>query len=125
MDRFLVWYIDKAIEYAGKAQVRETYITDLDYKPVKVWLYAKTPPTGSPLKIDINNAGTSLFVDNPQLVPGQTLTMKTTFQSYAGPSQQVDSGTAITLDIDAVGSGEPGRDITVVLQLRAKEKSDN
>ena len=115
--RYLTWHIKGSlIEEAGRSQVRETYVLDQDYLPVEITLYIKTAPTLSDLVIDINDDEVSIFTQNPRLSAGQKQTDTRSFSPNG--AQRILSGSFITLDIDSVGSGEAGRDLTVILTLK-------
>jgi hypothetical protein len=82
----------------------------------KAYVYCKTPPTGANLIVDINKNGTSIWGTN-------TANRVTLTAGSAIPCTQTSFDTTtcvendiITVDIDQVGSTEPGQDLTVILR---------
>ena len=81
---------------------------------VEAEILVKTAPTGASLIVDINLDGTSLWATNPGNRP--TIAVAAT----AGETVSFDTATAtddqvLTVDVDQVGSGTAGSDLTVVL----------
>jgi hypothetical protein len=73
-----------------------------------------TAPTGSSIIIDVNKNGSSVFTTNskPQIFAGQTLVSTST------PNiTEFTTGDYITVDVDAVGSLNPGMDLTVQIEF--------
>lgn len=76
----------------------------------KVFLAVDTPPSGSSLICDVNMDTASIFSapgDRPTITAGNN----TGFTTTIGTASWAD-GAYLTLDRDAVGSSEPGRDLT-------------
>jgi len=77
----------------------------------KVKLVVKTAPTGAAIIVDVNKNGITIFTtqgNRPQITAGQ----------YTGDSGTPDvtslaEGDKLTIDIDQVGSGTAGADLTV------------
>ncbi len=92
---------------------------DADYEFSGLQLGAGTAPTGAPLVLDINVDGTTIFgiqSARPQVAAG----------AHAGSAgaptvTDYESGSYLTVDVDEVGSGEPGGDLSLLLALRRKE----
>lgn len=81
----------------------------------EVWIGVKTAPTGSALTVDVNDDGTSLWSATPANRP--SISAGSTEDTSGAPDNPtIVAGSDITIDIDAVGSTEPGRDLTVVLR---------
>jgi len=81
---------------------------------VEAEILVKTAPVGASLIVDINLDGTSLWATNPANRP--TIAAAGT----AGETTSFDTATAtddqvLTVDVDQVGSGTAGSDLTVVL----------
>lgn len=79
-------------------------------------LRAKIGPTGSPLIIDINKDGTTIFGTKPQINAGSTedagvATITTT---------DLAAGDVLTVDVDQIGSTIAGSDISVILACTQK-----
>ena len=77
----------------------------------EVYIECKTAPTGSTLIIDVNKNGTTIFTDQnnrPAIaISGTTATSGTPdVTSFAKDDQ-------ITIDIDQIGSGDSGEDLTI------------
>jgi hypothetical protein len=73
-----------------------------------------TAPTGSSIIIDVNKNGSSVFTTNskPQIFAGQTLVSTST------PNiTEFTTGDYITVDVDTVGSLNPGMDLTVQIEF--------
>jgi len=90
----------------------ERFRLDKAMRPVAVWMYAVTEPLGQPLTIDINDDGISILSINAALPAGVNESRTTGISS-----QRMEKNSVITLDIDQLGSGEMGKDITVQLDL--------
>lgn len=82
-----------------------------------VWVASGTAPTGSDLIIDVNLDGNTVFAtqaNRPTIAAGTnggTLTTPDT--------TDVPDGSYLTIDIDQIGSGDPGEDITVGVVYQA------
>jgi hypothetical protein len=73
-----------------------------------------TAPTGSSIIIDVNKNSSSVVTTNskPQIFAGQTLVSTST------PNiTEFTTGDYITVDVDAVGSLNPGSDLTVQIEF--------
>lgn len=74
-----------------------------------------TAPTGADITIDVNKNGTTVFttqVNRPKIFAGQTLVSTST------PNiTEFTTGDYITVDIDTVGSFNPGSDLTVQIEF--------
>ena len=81
----------------------------------KVYAYVKTAPTSASILIDINVNGTSIWnvaqTNRLTIVSGATSGSQTIFDTTS-----LSDGDVLTFDIDQVGSGNPGQDITIVLR---------
>ena len=73
-----------------------------------------TAPTGAAVTIDVNKNGSSVFTTNlkPVIYAGQTVVSTST------PNiTEFSAGDYITVDIDTVGSLNPGSDLTVQIEF--------
>jgi hypothetical protein len=74
-----------------------------------------TAPTGQDLIIDVNKNGTTVFTNQalrPKIYAGQTLVSTST------PAvTQFSTGDYITVDVDQVGTFNPGSDLTVQIEF--------
>lgn len=77
----------------------------------KVWVCANTAPTGQAMIIDIHKDGTTIFTNQahrPQVAAGANY----------GSTTDIDvatwaDGSYLTMDVDQIGSGDVGSDVTV------------
>src|SRR3990167_5402956 len=79
----------------------------------KVFVYAKTAPTGTNIIIDINKNGTTIWTtqnNRLNIVVASNSGIQTLFDVTA-----LSPGDRLTVDIDQVGSTVAGQDITIVL----------
>jgi hypothetical protein len=74
-----------------------------------------TAPTGADITIDVNKNGTTVFTtqtNRPKIFAGQTLVSTST------PNiTEFAAGDYITVDIDTIGSLNPGSDLTVQIEF--------
>ena len=114
-DRVVTWYFEGQVK-AGTSQGL-SFRADADYAPERVTIHAGRAPTGV-IKIDINADGESIFGDiQPELLSD---TIEDDFV-FEGSVASIGEGSIVTLDFDAVGSGEPGEDVTIQLDLNEEE----
>jgi hypothetical protein len=74
-----------------------------------------TAPTGADITIDVNKNGTTVFTtqtNRPKIFAGQTLVSTSTPNITT-----LVAGDYITVDIDSVGSLNPGKDLTVQIEF--------
>jgi hypothetical protein len=77
----------------------------------KVKLVVKTAPTGQAIIVDVNKNGTTIFTtqgNRPQIAAGAT-----TGDSGTPDVTSLAEGDKLTVDIDQIGSGTAGADLTV------------
>jgi len=86
---------------------RATTVEDIE-------LHIKTAPTGAALIVDINEGGTTLFSTNPEIDDGGTVED----DNHVFSDTALAAGAELTLDIDQVGSGEAGVDLTILLHCK-------
>lgn len=77
-----------------------------------------TPPQGAALIADVHLDGVTIFGNQsarPTIAPGAK-------SGVAGPATVVDldAGSYLTVDVDQIGTTQPGADLSVVLSLRRK-----
>ncbi|OPZ76591.1 MAG: hypothetical protein BWY79_01543 [Actinobacteria bacterium ADurb.Bin444] len=76
---------------------------------------AKTGPAGADLIFDINEGGTSIWASTQanrvKIVDGETTGTQTSFDDTT-----IADGSKITVDVDQVGSGTAGADLSVNLE---------
>ncbi len=90
------------------------YILRGSADPVGITMRARTAPTGQALIVDIQADGVSMLYDGIQgrLPPGLTLHKSTNVATMKAPA-----GAAVTLSLVQVGSLEPGRGVTVEMEI--------
>lgn len=79
----------------------------------KVRAAVGTAPTGSPVVIDVNVNGSSIYADQeqrPSIAAGA-------YTAVSTPGFAVSAGDYITVDIDSVGTTNPGADLTVTVSI--------
>lgn len=79
----------------------------------KVRAAVGTAPTGAPVVIDVNVNGSSIYANQanrPSIAAGSNTTTST-------PGWAVTAGDYITVDIDSVGTINPGADLTVTVSI--------
>jgi hypothetical protein len=86
-----------------------------DCHVTKVSARVGTAPTGANLNMDINkNATTSIFSSTFAITTGTNSTSTTTFDTSA---YALSADDYLTFDIDQVGSGTAGADLSVVVEV--------
>jgi|GEM_PF-2765794 len=106
----LVWYIDGTL--AAATSQGATVVLPFGFTCTDIDLRVDTAPAGAALIVDINKAGDTIFSTRPQISDGQTSEAGT----HAFSATDLPAGSVITLDIDQVGSGTAGSDLTVILK---------
>lgn len=110
--RLVAWALSGEVD-VGTEQIPTIHL-DGPHQGIAVWLRAKTAPVGADLIVDINEDGVSLFSTRPQINDG----------ANEGGGSAVFSDTdladnaKLTLDVDQVGSGTKGSDLTVILEVK-------
>lgn len=117
-DRTLIWYISTPIEVG--TQQKETYELDQDYTPKRLWCHLDGAPSGADLVLDVNYQETpsatltTIFTTpNPGIQKGSQVGER----DYFVDPRILKRGGLITLDLDQIGSGEGGKNLTVQLEL--------
>lgn len=80
----------------------------------KCFLYADTGPDGADLIVDINKNGSTIWstqANRAKITDGSQSGNTSTFDTTA-----LSEGDVLTLDVDQVGSGTPGAELTVQLK---------
>lgn len=107
------WYLDGA-SVTGTNVSATLYIVS-DGKIVAGRMYAGTSPSGSPLQIDVNYNGSSVWTATSSqiiLAAGSTSTSVTGFVTT-----NITAGGTFVIDIDTVGSTTPGGNVTVQIEV--------
>ena len=112
--KLLTWHIAGTVPKG--TGLRETYRLDGEYVPVRAWVHLGTAPLGDdPLILDINVDGVSIFAFRPLIITKETDYVQDSIRTFSAAVFIKDA--MVTLDVDQVGSGEPGKDMTVGLEL--------
>ncbi|MBU0766512.1 helix-turn-helix domain containing protein [Patescibacteria group bacterium] len=106
----MIWYIDGAV--ATGADQGATVVMPFGFTVTDVDIYAETAPVGSSLIIDINEAGSTIFSTNPEV----DASANREDGNHVISDATLAAGALMTLDIDQVGSGTAGSDLTVILK---------
>ncbi len=77
-------------------------------------MHVDTAPAGSALIIDINDDGSTIFSTNAEIDDAGT----EEDGNHKFTQTEIAAGSDITLDVDQVGSGTAGADLTVCLYGR-------
>jgi hypothetical protein len=81
----------------------------------KIYANVKTAPTGASILVDVNKNGTSIWATTQAnrlaIEAGATSGTQTSFDTTS-----LEEGDVLTIDIDQVGSGTAGADITITLK---------
>lgn len=94
------------------------YIVVQGLRPRVCYACAKTAPTGAALIVDINRNGTSIFT-TPKLTiaAGSTCSTAVASASNFATTAALSPLDRLTIDIDQIGSGAAGQDVTVTCVL--------
>lgn len=94
---------------------KSRFYAPVDFTIGAIRVACGTSPIGSPIVVDINRNGLTLYsdpADRPFIAEGNFYAL------YTEPDNPlIDAGDYITVDIDQVGSSSPGSDLTVMIQL--------
>lgn len=81
----------------------------------KVYAYCKTAPTGASVIIDINKNGTSIWNSNQANRVAITAGLTTPATQTSFDTTALVENDLLTIDVDQIGSTEPGADLTVII----------
>lgn len=112
--RYLTWYLrsPKDMEQADDRDV--TYFLHGSADPVGIRMAARTAPTGQALIVDVKADGVSML-DSRTL--GTLPAGLTNHRSTNVATMKAPAGASVTLSLVQVGSGEPGRGVTVEMEI--------
>jgi len=80
-----------------------------------VYIEVKTAPTGASVIVDINVNGTSIFNVTPANRPEIAIAATTATSGTPDTTTLVEND-SITVDVDQIGSGDTGADMTVIVR---------
>ena len=109
--RILMWYYSGAV--ATGTNVSARILVRFDATIINATAYVKTAPTGADMIIDINLNGTTLWASDKLTISdgdndGETSSFDIT---------EITTDDVFTLDIDQIGSGTAGANLTVQLEV--------
>jgi hypothetical protein len=115
----IVFYEDGTLTVKTKAGIPATIIVPFDCSVIEVYGYVETAPTGSAIIVDVNLNGTSIWATN------QSNRLTISDGSQTGSSKTFDTSKfkkddRLTIDIDQVGSGTAGKDLSVCIRIVPK-----
>lgn len=111
-NRAFAWFISGTLATGSNQGPR--YIVPQDMTIQKVWLRARTAPTGASILIDINKNGSTIWSsqgNRGSISAGQLSGNTEIFNTI-----ELSAGDYLDLDIDQIGSTIAGEDLTVVLE---------
>lgn len=94
-----------------------TYIPfDDDVTIQSIQAVVSQPPTGQSVIVDVNLNGASVFAapgDRPTIAVGQYVSGTVT-----GFASAITAGDRLSVDVDQIGSTQPGRDLVVLVRIQ-------
>ncbi len=116
--RVLHWHIDGVLSESGVEDTDvhgNAFQMERNYRTVNTWGRVKSVATGATgIQFDINVDGVSIFTTPPTIPSGS---QEITSNAFISDGLTLLEGSVITLDVDQVGSGYPGKDLVVELYL--------
>ena len=110
--RFLTWHLSTPLQ-VGASQ-REAYEVEENYRPVRVWMRVSRTPSPGNVVIDINDDDVSIFTSPKPGIQTKSLLGE---RDYFVEPRLIEKKSVITLDVDQIGAGEGGENLTVQLEL--------
>lgn len=112
--RLLTWYLRSPKDIALEDDVDRGYYLRGSADPVSITMRARTAPTGRPLIVDVKAGGVSMLDSRTKgtLPPSLTSHRSTNVAAMKAPA-----GAWVTLSLVQVGTGEPGRGVTVEMEV--------
>lgn len=115
--REYTWFIEGTVA-TGTEQGPTYRLTD-DAVAEDVTMHVKTSPTGQAMIADLNLGGTTIFSTKPRIAAGGTVEDN----NHAFSTTTLPAGSELTCDVDQVGNGAAGADLTISLKVRVKGRS--
>ncbi len=112
--RILTFYLESPKDVTVGENVTQAYYLRGSADPVGISMLARTAPTGRALIVDVKADGVSLLDSRTRgtMPVGQTRHRSTNVANVKAPA-----GSWVTLSLVQVGSGEPGRGVTIEMEL--------
>lgn len=109
--------IDAGTVTVGADRLGHDLLVPCDAVLNAVRLHARTAPAGADLIVDLNRNGTSVWSTSPaqrlRIADGETAGLQTHFDAPT-----IAAGDRLTIDVDQVGSLNPGSGLTLAIELR-------
>ena len=112
--RLLTWYLRSPKDMDAGDDVDQGFYLRGSADPVSINMFARTAPTGRALIVDIKADGVSLLDSRTR---GTLPAGLTSHRSSNVATVKAPAGAWVTLSLVQVGSGEPGRGVTVEMEL--------
>ena len=112
VNRAFSWFVQGTI--ATGTNFGPRYVVPQNLTIIKCWLIVRTAPASQSILIDINKNGSTIWSNQSNrgaITASSTTGNTTTFDTTA-----LSAGDYLDLDIDQVGSGTAGVDLTIVLE---------
>lgn len=117
--RQILWYLPDATLATGTNKSATIVYRGPDLTLVRWDFRAKTAPVDSDMIADVNIAATSLWdatqANRPTIADGDTFATGTDFDTAT-----IEDGDVLTLDVDQIGSGTAGGQVTLILEGTAE-----
>ena len=107
------WYLDGAVE-TGTNVSASLYLVS-DGKILISRMNAKTAPTGCALQVDVLYNGSSIWTATASQTILQVGSTSTTVTGFV--TTNVTAGGTFVIDVDTIGSGVPGGNVTVMVEV--------
>jgi hypothetical protein len=108
---------------AGAGKFRMKLPANLSLEIVRVTLSALTAPVGSNFIVDINDDGTTIYTtqaSRPTIVAGANDSVAANELPPDAPVAVIAGGSVVTIDIDQIGSGTAGSNLTVLIHAQKR-----
>jgi hypothetical protein len=93
------------------------FLAPLHCRVDEVFCHAATAPSGADIIIDVNYDGTSMFA-TPAYQPMVSDSLNDGVTSLVDGGSSINKDAVITVDVDQIGSGTAGSDLTVFVRGR-------
>jgi hypothetical protein len=115
LDTLVVLTIDGAISTASST----SFVLPQRARILGVTSHVGTAPAGADLIYDIHDDGTTIYTvqaNRPKITDAATTATATTFGATDLPV--IEAGSVLEIDVDQVGSGTAGSDLSITIQLQ-------
>lgn len=112
--RYLTWYLRSPKDIDLGTDVDQTYYLHGSADPMGIKIKARTAPTGQALIVDVLADGVSMLFDGIQ---GRLPAGISEHRSTNVATMKAPAGAAVTLSLVQIGNQEPGRGITVEMEI--------